>query len=102
MKQKTTNFDLNKFRKKYFNKFLIAFLIFAGWLLFFDKYNFFAQMRLKKSTTKLELEYAKLKEDIRSAEKEKQELELNQEKYGREKYFLHKDNEDVFIIDKKN
>ena len=102
MKQKTTTFDLNRFRKRYLNKFLIAFLIFIGWLLFFDKYNFFAQMRLKKSTTKLELEYDKIQEDISIAQKEKKDLELNQEKYGREKYFLHKDNEDVFIIDKKN
>ena len=101
MKRKTTKSTLDQFRKKWLNKYLLTFMIFAGWLIFFDKYNVFAQVKLKKSTIKLEQEYQKIIKDIEIAQEEKEALELNQEKYGREKYYLHKGNEDVFIIDKK-
>jgi cell division protein FtsB len=70
------------------------------WLVFFDKYNFFAQTKLKRSTQKLEKEYAEILENIELAKQEQKDLNLNQEKYGREKYYLHKDDEDVFIIEK--
>ena len=69
--------------------------------MFFDKYNFFAQVKLKNSTQKLEQEYANILEDVKNAKIEKKDLEMNQEKYGREKYYLHKDDEDVFIIEKR-
>jgi cell division protein FtsB len=87
--------------KKWMNKFIFTLLIFLTWIVFFDKYNFFAQIRLKRSTLKLEQEYEKIKQDIIVIKNEKEELDSNKEKYGREKYYLHKDNEEVFIIDKK-
>ncbi len=102
MKKKTTVQVLDGLRKKWLNKYLLAFLIFVSWLLFFDKYNFFAQAKLKRSTAKLEQEYNSIRENIEIAKKEQIELERNQEKYGREKYYLHKDNEDVFIIEKND
>ena len=101
MKKKTINSSLSGFRKKWLNKYLLTFVLFLGWLMFFDKYNFFAQAKLEKSTSKLEAEYAEILENIVSAKKEKSDLDLNHEKYGREKYYLHKDDEDVFIIEKK-
>lgn len=87
--------------KKWMNKFVFTLLIFLTWIVFFDKYNFFAQIRLKRSTLKLEQEYEQIKKDIIVVKNEKEELDSNKEKYGREKYYLHKDNEEVFIIDKK-
>lgn len=101
MNKKTTIQVLHRLRKNWLNKYLFTFIVFAIWVLFFDNYNVVAQFNLKNSTEKLELEYKTIKEDIVIAKRESKELELNQEKYGREKYFLHKGNEDVFIIDKK-
>ena len=101
MNKKTTIQVLQRLRKNWFNKYLLTFIVFAIWVLFFDKYNVIAQFNLKHSTEKLELEYQTIREDIVIAKRESEELELNHEKYGREKYFLHKGNEDVFIIDKK-
>lgn len=101
MDKKTTIQVLQRLRKNWLNKYLLTFLVFAAWLLFFDKYNVFAQFKLRQSTFQLENEYLQIQEDIKKARKENEELELNQEKYGREKYYLHKDNEEVFIIDKK-
>ncbi len=86
---------------RWLNKYVITLFLFVGWLLFFDKYNFFAQKRLNSSAAKLEQEYNGILADIKQARKEKNELLLDQEKYGREKYYLHKDDEDVFIIEKK-
>ncbi|WP_235296822.1 FtsB family cell division protein [Portibacter marinus] len=87
-------------KSKWLNKYFLTLFFFIVWLLFFDKYNFFAQRKLKASTVKLEIEYQQLLENIEIAKKEKTDLLLNQEKYGREKYYLHKDDEDVFIIEK--
>lgn len=102
MNTKTAFQHLLKLRKKWLNKYILTLAIFLVWVLFFDKYNFFAQIRLKNSTVKLEKEYQKIKEDIVKVKVEKQELNSDQEKYGREKYFIHKDNEDVFIIEQKD
>ncbi len=100
MKKKTTFASVRFFNLRWINKYTLTTIVFVGWLLFFDKYNFFAQAKLNKTTAKLEQEYAQLKIDIEDAKKEKYDLESNQEKYGREKYYLHKNNEDVFIIEK--
>lgn len=101
MKKKTTKGGLNSIRVKWLNKYVLTFMLFLGWLMFFDKYNFFAQVNLKESTAKLEAEYVDLLNRIELAKEEQRDLDLNQEKYGREKYYLHKDDEDVFIIEKK-
>jgi len=101
MKKKSKNRGLVSLRKKWLNKYILTLILFVGWLMFFDKYNFFAQAKLNKSTAKLEAEYASILENIASALDEKNDLDLNHEKYGREKYYLHKDDEDVFIIEKK-
>ena len=88
-------------RYKWVNKYTITAVVFLVWLMFFDKYNMFAQYRLKKSTVELSQQYDQLKLDIEKATIEKEELIENREKYGREKYYLHKENEEVFIIEKK-
>ncbi len=101
MRNKTKLQVLLNMRRKWMNKFIFTLLIFLTWIVFFDKYNFFAQVKLKRSTMKLEREYEQIKDDIITVKKEQHELDSNKEKYGREKYYLHKDNEEVFIIDKK-
>mgnify|MGYP000152860811 CR=1 FL=1 len=88
-------------KRKWFNKYVLTVLLFLVWLLFFDKYNFFAQQKLKASTVKLENDYTKLLRNIEIAKEEKKDLLSDQEKYGREKYYLHKNDEDVFIIENK-
>lgn len=100
MNKKTTTQFIKGINKNWINKYTITLAVFLVWLLFFDKYNYFAKQKLAKTTEKLEQEYVQLQEDILVAKKEKQDIEMNHEKYGREKYFLHKENEDVFIIEK--
>lgn len=100
MKRRIRNSAYTEIQKGVFNKYVLTLFFFLVWLVFFDKYNFFAQVKVQKSTHKLEEEYGDLLKNIELAKKEQKDLNLNQEKYGREKYYLHKDDEDVFIIEK--
>lgn len=88
-----------KFIVKY--KYYVATVIFAVWIVFFDATGLLYKKSLKQDVKNLrtELEYYKQK-TIDNREK----LELlksdpeSVEKFAREKYYLKKDNEDVFII----
>lgn len=82
-------------------KYYVATVIFAIWIVFFDATGLLYKKNLKQDVKNLrtELEYYKQK-TIDNREK----LELlksdpeSVEKFAREKYYLKKDNEDVFII----
>lgn len=86
--------------KVLFNKFFIAGTLFLVWLLFIDEYNFFTQHRLKAKIELLESQKLEYAEKVKLARAEKMDIELNKEKYAREKYFMHKPNETVFIIER--
>jgi hypothetical protein len=66
--------------------------------MFFDKHNFLTQLYLTKTVHKMEREKADYERQLLIAIQEKKDLELNKEKYAREKYLMHKEDEDVFII----
>ena len=51
--------------------------------------------------TGLESQKNEYQELYKTAKEEKKLLDSDQERYAREKYFMHKDNEEVYII-KKN
>ncbi len=86
------------------NKYWITGLAFAVWMLFFDEYNFFMQRRLEKQIQDTEekikfyeKEIAKLNEEYKQLSKDLNAIE----RYGREHFFLKKDNEDIFILIEK-
>ena len=81
------------------NKYTITGIIFFIWMFFFDKNKWLNQWQLSQSIFRLEREKDNLKELIVQAKKDKQDLDQNKEKYAREKYFMHKSNEDVFIFE---
>ena len=83
-----------------FNKYIIVSVAFLCWMLFFDKNSFPANYKLGKSIDKLEMAKADYEEKIVQARIEKKDIEENKEKYAREKYLMHKDNEDVIVIEK--
>lgn len=91
----------NKFvqlRRVGFNKYGIVFIAFVIWMLFFDSKNVFVQYELSQQIKTLEAdrnEYVSKYEDVMN---EKRDLERDIEKFAREKYFMHKDNEVVYIV----
>ena len=89
-----------------YNRYTFTFLGFLVWLTFFDKHDFILQnnYRNKLNDLKQEREYY-----IAEIEKNKAEMEelftntKNLEKFAREKYYMKRDNEDVFVfVDNNN
>jgi len=83
------------------NKFFIAFAAFTVWMLFFDERDIFTMSHHRQELRELQKSEKYYTEQIN---KEKTELEnlknspATLEKYAREKYFMKRDNEDLFLI----
>ncbi len=80
------------------NKYSVSAGLFIVWMLFFDKHNFFTQWSLKSSVFNLERSIEEYKEERADAEAAHKDLMNNKEKFAREKYLMHKSDEDVFLF----
>jgi len=94
---------VNQLKEKYdesrwLNKYTLTTLIFLVWLAFFDKYNFIAQYKLSDSVEKLENQKSNYERLLEEAIVERNTINKDIEKYGREKYLFHKDNEEIILI----
>ena len=86
------------------NKFFIVSLAFVIWMLFFDRNDLTSQLHYKKQKVNLEKQKDFYNKEIAEIEKKLEELSsdpLKLEKFAREKYFMKKDDEDLFIIVKE-
>lgn len=86
------------------NKFLVTTAIFVVWMLFFDQNDFFSQKERMQELqdTKDNIEY--LNAEITGMEKDYNALVSDPrklEKYAREHYRMKRDNEDLYVIEKK-
>lgn len=83
------------------NKYLLIFILFLVWMVFFDTNSFFIHQELNDDIKKLENNKTVYQEEIKNdkvfIEKMKDSNEI--EKFAREKYYLKKDNEDIYIIE---
>ncbi len=88
-------------RKIIFNKYFYTGTAFLIWILFFDQDNFVEQYRLSQTLNDL-----RNKKEYYQAEIEKNRKKINLletdsaflEKFAREKYYMKRDNEEVFVI----
>lgn len=88
---------IDLFRNKYF----LAIAAFGVWMLFFDKNDIIAQYEYSVQVNKLQQEKDFYTKEIALVKKDLKELDSNlnsAEKFAREKYFMKKANEDVFVI----
>ena len=84
------------------NKFLIATVAFGIWMLFFDKNDFFAQMERKNELQELNKSKEYFTQQIEQERKFSEELKHNPatiEKFAREKYFMKREGEDLFLVE---
>ena len=90
-----------KDRLRRLNAYAAIFLMYATWMLFFDDQNVFFQYRLYSKLKALERDLYYYDIKIREVERAKKAL-LNDssllEKYAREKYYMKKDKEDLYVI----
>lgn len=83
------------------NKYFLAVVAFAVWMLFFDKNDMLSQYEYRSELNKLQQEKDFYTKETASVKKDLKELESDlktAEKFAREKYFMKKDNEEVFVI----
>ena len=70
-------------------------------MLFFDKNDFFSQNERRNELRELQLSKEYYTRQIASERKELEQLKTDPatlEKYAREKYFMKRDNEDVYVL----
>ena len=83
------------------NKYFLVLAAFAFWMIFVDTRDVLTQFSLQRSVDKLEADKTFYEKEIVQAREDRQELEVKKERFAREKYFMQKRNEDVFIIPDK-
>jgi len=84
--------------KSYLNKYNLVIFAFVIWISFFDRYSFITQYKLSKNVHKLEERKADYERQLEEAIVERKTINSNIEKYGREKYYFHKPDEQIILI----
>lgn len=83
------------------NKWVITILVFALLMVFEKNHNIVRLYHFKKQKKELQIEKENLKKQIAADSANMANIQKNiseAEKFGREKYLMKKDNEDIFII----
>ena len=83
------------------NIFVIIFIVFAVWMLFIDSNSLLIHHELNEDISDLEDEKEYYNKEIEKDKKAIKELSTDEgiEKLAREKYYMKKDNEDIYIIE---
>jgi len=79
----------------------MATAFFLIWMLFFDGDNMLKQRELYQENEELREEMLFLKKEIAKTREQKERLERpgELEKFAREQYFFHRENEDILVIE---
>jgi len=84
------------------NKYLVALVFFGVIILFTDHNNLFEQHDRKQELKELQAKKEYYQQEIAKTKKELADLSSNPaalEKYAREKFYMKRDNEDVFLVE---
>ena len=93
---------MKKFIKILFNKYLISLLFLIVWILFFDDTDYFVQRKRLIELQEIQKKSNYYKKEIEIARQELEDIKNNDEsleKFAREKYFMKKKGEEIFIIE---
>lgn len=80
------------------NKYFITALAFVAFMVFFDRHDVLTQIRLQRTVNKMEQDKIFYEGQIEREEQQRLDMEINKERFAREKYYMQRNNEDVFII----
>lgn len=86
------------------NKYVITIMVFVVWISFFDQNNFITQYDYIRELHSLEKDKAYFIEELTKTKQELNDLTTNPvtlEKFAREKYFMKKDNEEIFVFEQE-
>jgi cell division protein FtsB len=95
-----------KWRPYLLNRYVLTFFGFLFWLTFFDQHDFILQHNYRSKLNALRKERDYYVDEIEKNKNTMTELFTNNknlEKFAREKYYMKKSNEDVFVfVDENN
>ena len=93
-----TNYPFLKFLG---SRYTLVMLFFIVWMLFLDNQSYWDQRSLNKQINELEDNKSYYQQEIAKDEKSIKNLKNpgQTERYAREKYYMKKDSEDIYIID---
>jgi len=93
----------SKFFKLFSNIYILISTVFLIWILFLDSNSVVVNIKLKSQINDLEKKINQLQKEIEIDKKLIATLKNldSLEKYGREKHFMKKQNEEIFIIEIK-
>ena len=80
------------------NKYFLTAVGLVAFMVFIDRHDVLTQIRLQRAVNKLEQDKIFYQEQIEREEQQRLDMELNSERFAREKYYMQRNNEDVFII----
>lgn len=86
------------------NKYVFTLFVFCTWMTFFDQNNFIRQYNRYHNLSEARSQTSHYIKETEKTKKQLNELISNQyalEKFAREKYYMKKPNEDVFVIVEK-
>lgn len=84
------------------NKYVLSLAAFIVWISFFDRDDLLTQWDRKKELNKLETSVEFYEKEIASTKQDLNELNNNPavlEKFAREKFYLKRPNEEIFLVD---
>jgi cell division protein FtsB len=83
------------------NKYVLILIFFAVWMLFLDNYSYIEQQVLDEQIDELEDNKKYYLDEIKRDNQSIKHLRNPDqvEKYAREKYYMKKDSEDIYIIE---
>ncbi len=86
------------------NKYFVALCVFLVWMFFFDTNTFTAQFNRKQQLSEMKAQKAYYLEEKETVTEELERMTNDNatlERFAREKYYMKKKNEDVFVIERK-
>ncbi|MDQ3073795.1 MAG: septum formation initiator family protein [Bacteroidota bacterium] len=86
------------------NKYLLVSLVALTWITFFDRYKLVSRYSDWSELQELKEKEEYYKQEIVKVKKSRNELLNNPEtleKFARERYYMSRDGEDIFIVEKK-
>jgi cell division protein DivIC len=99
--------SFSKFANKYpflrflGNRYVLVIIFFAVWIIFLDNYSYFEHRALDKEIEELEENKQYYIQEIKKDSTSIRQLNDpdQTEKYAREKYYMKRENEDIYIIE---
>ena len=81
------------------NKYALVLAGFVVYVSFFDHYSLYKQWELRETLRGLEAEKAQYVRTIEESEELRRTIEADEERFARERYFMKRPNEDVYVFE---